>query len=159
MASRQRLVLEVDGGSSDTDSSSSDSDEEVQETCPTNDAGEKLTRRLPSAAKANISAWGRKMLVNPPGCRKRRRGGDSTKLTRTSKHDRAKEFPGEHLIVENNVLFCNACRTEISMKKSIVKTHIRSKRHSDGKVRMEKEAGRQVSIQSAWQAYEKKVNR
>ena len=44
------------------------------------------------------------------------------------------------------------------MKKSIVKTHIRSKRHSDGKVRIEKEAERQVSIQSAWQAYEKKVN-
>ena len=98
------------------------------------------------------------MLVNPSGYRKRRRGGDSTKLSRTSKHDRAKEFPGEHLIVEN-VLFSNACRTEISVKKSIVKTHIPSKRHSDGKVRMEKEPERQVSIQSAWQAYEKKVLR
>ena len=70
MAFRQRLVLEVDRGSSDTDSSSSDSDEEVQETCPTNEAGEKLTRRLPSAAKAS-KALGRKTLVNPYGCRKR----------------------------------------------------------------------------------------
>ena len=45
------------------------------------------------------------------------------------------------------------------MKKSIVETHIRSKRPSDGNVRMGKEAERQMSIQSAWQAYEKKVNR
>ena len=125
----------------------------------------KKCRRLAQPMRQGKSSPGgslqlpkRKMLVKPSGCRKRRRGGDSTKLTRTSKHDRAREFPAEHLIVENNVLFCNACRTEISVKKSIVKTHIRRKRHSDVKVRMEKEAERQVSSQSAWQAYEKKVN-
>ena len=36
---------------------------------------------------------------------------------------RVKEFPGEYLAVRNEILFCTACREELALKKSTIKTH------------------------------------
>ena len=43
------------------------------------------------------------------------------------------EFKSEHLCVSSGRLFCEACREEVNLKKSIVKNHIRSGKHENSK--------------------------
>ena len=86
--------------SEDSDSAGK-SDSDVEDLSQPNKAAEELTHSLPSAKKAVVGRE-RTVLVNPPGGRKRRRGGESTKLKSTSKLDRVKQFPGEYLTVDNN---------------------------------------------------------
>ena len=50
--------------------------------------------------------------------------------------DRVKQYPDEHFIVPANRLFCTACREEISTKKSVIDLHIKSAKHSCGKVKL-----------------------
>ena len=53
-----------------------------------------------------------------------------------SPHDRAKEYPGECLIVSGYKLLCIACREELSVKKSVVDLHCKSVKHARGKGRL-----------------------
>ena len=76
---------------------------------------------LNRAKPASISRT-RALKLNPPGEQKWKRCGPSTKLRRKSLHDCVVGFRGEHLVVECGVLFCEACRVEVSPKTSSLKS-------------------------------------
>ena len=99
---------------------------------------------LNRAKPASISRT-RALKLNPLGERKRKRCGPSTKLRRKRLHDCVAGFPGEYLAVECGVLFCEACRVEVSPKASSLKRHIRSNRHVSGKKQCLKEIEHQQS--------------
>ena len=46
---------------------------------------------------------------------------------------RVKEFPKEELKVSAGKVFCNACREELSTKKSTIENHVGSSKHTAGK--------------------------
>ena len=50
---------------------------------------------------------------------------------------RASEFPSECLVDSVGKLFCKACRENIAIKRSVVQNHIKSKKHVDGKVKLQ----------------------
>lgn len=135
---------------SDSESGVSDSDEAEA-------TADHYISKLPLPEKARI-ARDRQIPQNPVGSRKRRRGGSSTKLKTVNKHDRVKEFPGECLTVEGGAIFCEACRTEVGVKKSLVKQHISSKRHAQSKRKFLSEKVRQTSVCCALKEYEKRVH-
>lgn len=105
----------------------------------------KIVDGLRRAKPAEISRP-RAQLLNPPGKRKRKRCGPSTRLTKKSLHDCVKDFPDEHLAVEAGVLFCEACRTQVSPKASSLKRHISSQRHAAAKSRKQMSVAKQQSI-------------
>ena len=60
---------------------------------------------------------------------------------------RVTEFPGENFTVSksNGQLFCNACREENGLKKTVIKNHVKWSNHASGKERLEKkEQGRET---------------
>ena len=85
----------------------------------------------------------RKLNTLPPSGRKRSRGSITATCPKSvTPRDRVKEYPGERLLVSNNKLFCQACREELSLKKSSVEKHCKSQKHKKGKeVRIRREEG------------------
>ena len=69
-------------------------------------------------------------LESTSGNYKRRGISDTTKVPL---YERVKQFPGENLIVREGKLFCSGCKEIISSKKSVLKIHISSKKHQNGK--------------------------
>ena len=63
--------------------------------------------------------------------------GSSTQLVHVSPQQRVTEFPGEFLTVLSGKLHCEACRTVVTVKKSVVKLHVTSERHKSGKEKCE----------------------
>lgn len=57
-----------------------------------------------------------------------------------------KEFPDEHLSVSASKLFCQACREEISTKLSVLKSHVKSKKHAAAIAKMKKSEARERDI-------------
>ena len=49
---------------------------------------------------------------------------------------RTNVFPNESLVLSNGKLFCNSCREEVSLKKSVLKNHISSVKHVNGKLKV-----------------------
>ena len=78
---------------------------------------------LSAPAKADI-ARKRKLPVNK-GKYKQREGKATANTTAC---DRLKEFPNHHFAVIDRKLRCDACREELSMKKSSIKKHVESKK-------------------------------
>ena len=74
-------------------------------------------------------------LESTSGKYKRRGNSDTTKVPL---HERVKQFPGENLAVREGKLFCSGCREIISSKKSVLKIHILSKKHQNGKEKLKK---------------------
>ena len=95
----------------------------------------------------------RKVAVNLPiGKRKSVKGLASVKpLQRTN------EFPNKSLVVSkvvsNGKLFCNSCREEVSLKKSIIKNHISSVKHVNGKLNVQAKDKRERDIAEALRDY------
>ena len=92
--------------------------------------------RCPAASSL---AHKRKISHNPIGGKKRSdRPTYTLRIMRSvSPADRVDQYPGECLCVgQNNTLFCNACRQELSLKKSVISKHIQSGRHTAGKGRV-----------------------
>ena len=80
----------------------------------------------------------RKVRKNMPPLGKRRSkgGGKSAGPKSVTPSQRVGEFQGEMLTVSGRRLFCNACREELSTKRSIIVSHIKSEKHSNGKVKL-----------------------
>ncbi len=71
---------------------------------------------------------------------------------------RVREFPGECLSVSSNRLFCVACREEVALKLSIIRGHVGSSKHADGKARLQSKEAREKNIASSLQAYDDEVH-
>ena len=57
--------------------------------------------------------------------------------------------------MDKGVLFCDACRTEVSQKASSIKRHLASKRHGEGKVERKRSAEKQQSIVQAMRMFDR----
>ena len=66
-----------------------------------------------------------------------------------SVESRVKQFPGEHLVVSAGKLFCHACREELTTKMSVLKSHLRSKKHVVGKEKLAERDKRERDIAAA----------
>ena len=69
---------------------------------------------------------------------------------------RLTEFPGENFTVSksNGQLFCNACREEIALKKTIIETHVKTSKHASGKECLEKKEARERDIAKSLEEYD-----
>ena len=77
----------------------------------------------------------RKVAVNPPTGKRKCKSNKG--LASVKPHQRTNEFPNESLVVSHGKLFCNSCREELSLKKSVIKGHIGSTKHTNGKLKMQ----------------------
>lgn len=69
---------------------------------------------------------------------------------------RLEEFSKESFkVVSNTVLFCQACKEEISVKKSVITGHIASKQHSTNKEKLAKAKEREMDIAEALNKFHK----
>ena len=92
-------------------------------------------------------------LQSTSGKYKRRGNSDTVKVPL---HERVRQFPDENLIVREGKLFCSACRSReiLSTKKSVLKIHVSSKKHQDGKQKMKRSKLREQTIAEAFKREE-----
>ena len=67
-------------------------------------------------------------------------------------HDQIQQYPGEELLAKDGKLFCLACLKIVSTKKSIVFTHLASKKHGNGKDKLKKSKLKDQTIMEAFRA-------
>ena len=82
-----------------------------------------------------------------------KRQGNSDTL-KVPLHKRVRRFPDENFIVREGKLFCNACRQILSMKKSVLKIHVSSKKHRDGTQKLKRSKLREQTIVEAFKREE-----
>ena len=90
-------------------------------------------------------------LQSTSGKYKRRGNSDTVKVPL---HERVRQFPDENFIVREGKLFCNACRQILSTKKSVLKIHVSSKKHQDGKQKLKRSKLREQTIAEAFKTEE-----
>ena len=56
---------------------------------------------------------------------------------------RVNEFPGEMLTNATGRLFCSVCREELSLKLSIIKSHVELAKHATNKQQLKKKQSKQ----------------
>ena len=69
-----------------------------------------------------------------------------------------KEYPNGVLAVSANKLFCTACREEVSLKKSVIILHVKSGKHSQGKVHLQPKHMRERDISEALKKYDEETH-
>ena len=90
-------------------------------------------------------------LQSTSGKYKRRGNSDTVKVPL---HERVRQFPDENFIVREGKLFCNACRQILSTKKNVLKIHVSSKKHQDGKQKLKRSKLREQTIAEAFKREE-----
>ena len=93
------------------------------------------------------------------------KGGNRRSVYRNEKNNYApqvsakkqlEEFNKESFkVASNTVLFCQACKEEISVKKSVIKGHIASEKHSSNKDKLAKAKKREMDIAEALDKFDK----
>ncbi|KAL9972392.1 hypothetical protein ACROYT_G018679 [Oculina patagonica] len=76
-----------------------------------------------------------------------RRGTSDTK--NVSLHDRITQFPDQYLIVRGTKIFCDACKEIVSSKKSVLKSHCTSQKHTRSKEKLKKSKLKEQTIAEA----------
>ena len=102
----------------------------------------------------------RTVSVNPPPKGKRACRGAVTASNpkSVSPTQRVKENPDESLTVSNGRLFSRACREELSLKSSSVKSHLRSTKHQERKTKRHSIELQERDIAIALATYSKEVH-
>ena len=83
--------------------------------------------------------------------KKPKKNSDPTSVTPSQ---RVKEFNNQKLTVSAGKLFCLACREELSLKKSIIKNHIASTKHTIGKEKINSKEKREKDIAESLKKYD-----
>ena len=80
----------------------------------------------------------RKVPSNPPKGKKRStsRANSPYEPKSVSARERVMEFKTEPLTISCGKLFCSACREPVSLKKSIIKLHVKSQKHESSYIKM-----------------------
>lgn len=116
-----------------------------------------LLSRLRAPLPSDLSRK-RKVRSNPPSGVKRGRGTVASDPKSVTPADRVRSYPNESLTVSNKKLFCDACREELAMKKSVIDLHIKSAKHARGKERLSSRKKRDESIIQALRKYDEKYH-
>ena len=112
-----------------------------------------LLSRLRSPQPAEISRK-RKTVVNPPRGKRRSHGRSNFNPRSVAPAQRVKEFPEEPINVSAGKLFCKACKEELSTKLSVLKNHLKSKKHAEATKKLEKSDKRERDIAQALVVYD-----
>ena len=91
----------------------------------------------------------RKTSVNPPCGKRRSAGRGSFDPKSVGLAQRVREFPESQLCVSAGKLFCQACREELSTKLSVLKIHLKSRKHADSVKKREANEARERDIAQA----------
>ena len=112
-----------------------------------------LLSRLKSP-QPSAAARKRKIACNPPSGKKRSRGSSlATDPKNIKPAERVRAYPTEPFTVSGSHLFCSGCRERLCLKKSSIKNHIRSKKHEDGKKRLEAKEARERDLAASLRKY------
>jgi hypothetical protein len=146
---------------SDSTETSESVDQEQEDFESTSDCGTPVINLLDRLCQAPMAAVNRKRKV----AQNLRHDGKRNKALRCmsepktiSVYQRVQEFSDECFVVSANKLFCTACREEVSIKKSVITLHIKSGKHSRGKVQPQNKSQREQDIVMALQKYDKEVH-
>lgn len=156
---KQRHVGHVKMAESESDipasSSSSSSTTASYESSGTVSASPPSILSVLRAPKLSDLARKRRVASNPPHDGKRHKSpscaSDPKSVTPAM---RVKNYPGECLVVSGGKLFCNSCREDLSVKSSVVKLHLQSAKHKDGKARLLQKTQHEHDIIEAIQQYD-----
>ena len=137
--------------SSTDDTVDLESDKETDDpTVPTSDSVSpvvtSLLERLRSPTPADISRPRKIKTNHPPTGKRRCRGALTSDPKNVSPRQRVLEFNEESLTVSRGHLFCQACREQVSLKRSIISNHIRSSKHQKSKERLALRQAREVNL-------------
>lgn len=110
------------------------------------------------APKQSLLTRKRAIRRNVPSTRKRKTRPSCSTDPKVPPNQRVKEFPKEHFTQSAGKLFCNACREEVSLKRSIIIKHIDSNKHKLGKEALSKREARERDIVQALNAYDRTEN-
>ena len=110
------------------------------------------------AATPSDLARKRQLKRNPPpvGQKKRKSSKTTHNPKSVSPYQRVKEFPNENLTVSGGKLFCNGCREELGLKATVVRLHVKSKKHKLGKEKLQGRNKEEIDIAQAFDAYNQK---
>ena len=102
----------------------------------------------------------RSLKVNPPvGQKKHKRAAKTaTEPKSVTPLQRVREFPDELLTVSGGKLFCSACREGLGLKASVIRLHIKSLKHQNGKERVSKKDARERDIAEAFVTYNQEAH-
>ena len=108
-----------------------------------------ILNRLRSPIPSELSRK-RKVASNPPKGSKKGKGNVSCELLNVFIEGRVREFPGENICRNRGKPFCNACSEPISVKKSVIRQHIKSAKHESGKVRLARRRNENEALLKWW---------
>lgn len=134
------LLESTDEASDLSETSPSDSIQQVTESSSgtqSRSSSIPLLDRLHSPGPSELSRK-RKIQQNiPPVGKWRGKGGRSSAGPKSiTPSQRVCEFKGDMLVVSGGRLFCNACREELSTKRDVIVSHIKSEKHANGKAKL-----------------------
>ena len=93
---------------------------------------------------------------NPPVGKKQHQPSKTSHVPKSvSPHQRLREFANENLTVSAGKLFCTGCREELGLKVTVIKQHLKSKKHQLGKERLQCKNREERDIALAFDAYNK----
>ena len=118
------------------------------------DSAPSFLSRLRSPQPAEICRK-RKVAVNPPCGKRRSRGRGNFNPASVTPAQRVKEFPDQPLNVSAGKLFCRACREELSTKLSVLRYHLKSKKHADPTKKRDRMEARERDIAQALVVHDK----
>ena len=107
---------------------------------------------LDSLHKPTASELSRKQKIDrnqPPKGKKRSRGSFSSDPKSITPQQRVRQHPDQCFSVSKNMLFCLACREELSVKSSVITGHVKSSKHKTGKSRLEAKKKQDMEIVEA----------
>ena len=114
--------------------------------------------RAPKLSEINRK---RKTYSNTRGGKRRKARSSSSSASEPKNiqpQQRLKQYPNEPFDISAGKLFCKACREELSLKSSSLSNHIKSSKHRDGKVRLEKKEIRERDISKQLSHYNQQAH-
>ena len=108
-----------------------------------------LLDRLRAPKKSELT---RKRTNLPREGMHKKRPSCSSNLKSVTPAQRVREFLNECFTVSARTLFCDACRQEVSLRRSIIKNHIRSSKHSKMKESLKEKKGKDEDIAKVFKA-------
>ena len=138
-----------------------DSDDETDNDTNNAEQGHGVVSLLDRLKRATPADIARPRLVrknNPPKGKRLCRGALQSDPKRVTPRQRVKEFATECFVVSRGNLFCSACREELSLKRSVLKNHVSSRKHQNCKERLSRKEARERDIAASLRQYNEQVH-
>ena len=111
------------------------------------------------APRKSELACKRKLKVNQQKQHTRNVQAKTSTAPKVSALARIREFPDEHFkdtATDKGSIFCEACREEISVKRSTILNHIKAQKHLSGKEKLDQKKQREKDLAETLRAHDDK---